>query len=238
MGAPPYSTARSRSSASRTATPTDVVAVEEPLEIRIGGAPGRRDDAHARPRRGAGARLLPLRGAAAGGARGCRTIWPRTRSSVDAPGLRSRRGSRAASTPSSSCGVCGKGALEAVAVEAPRVESELPRAARRSSRRCPTGSARRSRRSTRPAACTRPGSSTRGRAALPARGRRPPQRDGQGDRLGVRRRAAAARATRALRQRPAVVRARAEGGGRRVPDARRGRRAVVARGRARRATAA
>jgi FdhD protein len=39
---------------------------------------------------------------------------------------------------------------------------------------------------------------------------------------------------RALRQRAALVRARAEGGGRRLSRARRGRRAVVARGRARR----
>src|SRR5205814_9143727 len=43
---------------------------------------------------------------------------------VDAPGFDPGRLQRSFYT-SSSCGVCGKGALEAVAVEAPRVESEL-----------------------------------------------------------------------------------------------------------------
>jgi FdhD protein len=43
---------------------------------------------------------------------------------VDAPGFDPARLQRSFYT-SSSCGVCGKGALEAVAVEAPRVESEL-----------------------------------------------------------------------------------------------------------------
>ena len=57
------------------------------------------------------------------------------------------------------------------------------------------------------------------------------------DRLGVRRRPAAARRLDPLRQRPPLVRARAEGGGRRLPDPGRGRRAVEPRGRARAATA-
>src|SRR5207247_2147440 len=43
---------------------------------------------------------------------------------VDAPGFDASRLQRSFYT-SSSCGVCGKGALEAVAVEAPRVESQL-----------------------------------------------------------------------------------------------------------------
>ena len=43
---------------------------------------------------------------------------------VDAPGADLERVQRSFYT-SSSCGVCGKGALEAVAVEAPRVDSEL-----------------------------------------------------------------------------------------------------------------
>ena len=72
------------------------------------------------------------------------------------------------------------------------------------------------------------------RARVRARGRRPPQRDGQGDRARLPRRSAAALRPRPLRQRPALVRARPEGGGRRLPDPRRGRGAVVARGRARR----
>ena len=100
----------------------DVVAVEEPLEIRIGG--GRRgDDAHARPRRGARARLRLSEGLAPRGA-ACRTIWPRTRSRSTRPASTSGGLQRSFYT-TSSCGVCGKGALEAVAVEAPRVDSEL-----------------------------------------------------------------------------------------------------------------
>jgi FdhD protein len=47
---------------------------------------------------------------------------------LDAPGFDPDRLARSFYT-SSSCGVCGKGALEAVAVEAPRVESELRAAA-------------------------------------------------------------------------------------------------------------
>ena len=77
---------------------------------------------------------------------------------VDAPGFDPARLQRSFYT-SSSCGVCGKGALEAVAVEAPRVESELRLALASRRRRCPSGCGRRRRRSRPRAACTRPGSS-------------------------------------------------------------------------------
>ena len=76
------------------------------------------------------------------------------------------------------------------------------------------------------------------RAALRPRGRRAPQRDGQGRRARAARRGAAAARPRALRQRAALVRARPEGRGRRRAGPRRRRRADLARGRAGRATAA
>ena len=77
---------------------------------------------------------------------------------VDAPGADLGRLQRSFYT-SSSCGVCGKGALEAVAVEAPRVESELRVSGRARRVAARTGCARRRRPSRPPAACTRPGSS-------------------------------------------------------------------------------
>jgi len=105
------------------ATERDRVAVEEPLEIRIGGrpvavtmrTPGHDEDLALgfclseglRPR----AARLPDDLAA-------NTV------DVDAPGFDPTRLQRSFYT-SSSCGVCGKGALEAVAVEAPRVDSRL-----------------------------------------------------------------------------------------------------------------
>ena len=101
----------------------DRVAVEEPLEIRIGGQPvavTMRTPGHdeelavgfcisegLRPR----AARLPDDLAA-------NTV------DVDAPGFDPARLQRSFYT-TSSCGVCGKGALEAVAVEAARVESQL-----------------------------------------------------------------------------------------------------------------
>ena len=123
-------------------------------------AAGRGDDANARARRGAGARLLPLGRAAPRGARRCRTTSPRTPSRSTRPASTRARLQRSFYTSSSSCGVCGKGALDAVAVEAPRVESDADRAGRAASPRCPSGCAPRSRPSPRPAACTRPASST------------------------------------------------------------------------------
>jgi FdhD protein len=101
----------------------DRVAVEEPLEIRVNGEPiavTMRTPGHdeelavgfclsegIRPR---AARLPPDLAA--------NTV------EVDAPGFEAEKLRRSFYT-TSSCGVCGKGALEAVAVEAPRIESEL-----------------------------------------------------------------------------------------------------------------
>jgi FdhD protein len=124
MDAPPYS-----------AAPVDVlrlpagaiehdrVAVEEPLEIRIAGkpvavtmrTPGHDDE-------------LALGFCLSEGLQATEARLPDDLAAngveVDAPGFDPARLQRSFYT-SSSCGVCGKGALEAVAVEAPRVESDL-----------------------------------------------------------------------------------------------------------------
>ena len=101
----------------------DRVAVEEPLEIRIGGravavtmrTPGHDEELAlgfclSEGLRPAGARVPDDLAA--------NTV------DVDAPGFDPARLQRSFYT-TSSCGVCGKGALEAVAVDAPRVESQL-----------------------------------------------------------------------------------------------------------------
>jgi len=124
MEAPPYSAAAVdvvRLPEGRTER--DHVAVEEPLEIRIGGAPvavTMRTPGHdeelalgfclSEGLRPEGARLPDDLAA--------NTV------DVDAPGFDPTRLQRSFYT-TSSCGVCGKGALDAVAVEAPRVTSEL-----------------------------------------------------------------------------------------------------------------
>ena len=123
MTALPNSTARVQVTRVPGAVVDDVVAVEEPLEIRIDGEPvavTMRTPGHdeelalgfclsegLRPRR----RALPDDLAA-------NTV------EVDVPGFDPARLQRHFYT-SSSCGVCGKGALEAVAVEAPPVECGL-----------------------------------------------------------------------------------------------------------------
>src|SRR5579884_804791 len=101
----------------------DVVAVEEPLELRIDGTPvavTMRTPGHDEE--------LALGFALSEGLRPTDARLPDdlAANTVDlaAPGFDPGRLQRSFYT-SSSCGVCGKGALEAVAVEAARVESGL-----------------------------------------------------------------------------------------------------------------
>ncbi len=104
-------------------TERDQVAVEEPLEIRIGGTPvavTMRTPGHDEE--------LALGFCLSEGLRPREARLPDDLAAniveVDALDVDLTRLQRSFYT-SSSCGVCGKGALEAVAVEAPRVESEL-----------------------------------------------------------------------------------------------------------------
>jgi FdhD protein len=101
----------------------DVVAVEEPLELRIGGVPvavTMRTPGHDEE--------LALGFAIAEGLSPIRARVPDDFAAntveLEAPDVDLTRLQRHFYT-SSSCGVCGKGALEAVAVEAARVESDL-----------------------------------------------------------------------------------------------------------------
>jgi len=104
-------------------TEQDVVAVEEPLEIRIDGEPvavTMRTPGHDEE--------LALGFCLSEGLRPVAARPPDDLAAntveVEAPAFDRERLRRSFYT-SSSCGVCGKGALEAVAVEAPRVESGL-----------------------------------------------------------------------------------------------------------------
>ena len=99
----------------------DAVAVEEPLEIRIGGEPvavTMRTPGHDEE--------LALGFCLSEGIVPVAARLPADLAAntveVDAPGF-DAAGLRRNFFTSSSCGVCGKGALEAVAVEAPRVEA-------------------------------------------------------------------------------------------------------------------
>ena len=137
----------------------DLLAVEEPLEIRIGGLPvavTMRTPGHDEE--------LALGFCLSEGLRPAEARLPDDLAAnvveVDAPGFDPARLQRSFYT-SSSCGVCGKGALEAVAVDAPRVESTLTVTAELVSSLPDRLRAALSRPSPRPAACTRPGSSTR-----------------------------------------------------------------------------
>jgi FdhD protein len=122
--APPYSAAPVdvlRLPAGRT--DRDAVAVEEPLEIRVNGTPvavTMRTPGHDEE--------LALGFLVSEGIAPIRAALPDDLAAntveVDAQDFDPARLERHFYT-SSSCGVCGKGALEAVAVEAPRVESDL-----------------------------------------------------------------------------------------------------------------
>ncbi len=124
MEAPPYSAASvDVVRLPGGGTEHDRVAVEEPLEIRIGGRPvavTMRTPGHDEE--------LALGFCISEGLRpeGVRVPDDLAANTieVDAAGFDPARLQRSFYT-SSSCGVCGKGALEAVAVESPRVESAL-----------------------------------------------------------------------------------------------------------------
>jgi FdhD protein len=101
----------------------DLVAVEEPLEIRIGGRPvavTMRTPGHDEE--------LALGFCLTEGLQPASARLPDDLAAntvdVDAPGFDPGRLQRSFYT-TSSCGICGKGALEAVAVDAPRAESQL-----------------------------------------------------------------------------------------------------------------
>jgi len=121
--APPHTTARVRVTRLPGGEAGDLVAVEEPLEIRIGGEPvavTMRTPGHDEE--------LALGFALSEGLRPTGAHLPEDLAAntveLEAPGFDPDRLRRHFYT-SSSCGVCGKGALEAVAVEAPRADSEL-----------------------------------------------------------------------------------------------------------------
>jgi FdhD protein len=121
--APPYSTAKVDVVRFPDGEPQDVVAVEEPLEIRIEGepvavtmrTPGHDEElalgfALSEGLHPAGARLPDDLAA--------NTV------ELDAPGFDPSRLARSFYT-TSSCGVCGKGALDAVAVESAHIEGDF-----------------------------------------------------------------------------------------------------------------
>jgi FdhD protein len=122
--APPYSAARVEvARLPEGVRAPDVVAVEEPLEIRIGGEPvavTMRTPGHDEEL----ALGFCLSEGLAPEDASLPDDFAANAVEVRAPSFDPARLRRSFYT-TSSCGVCGKGALEAVAVEAPRVESPL-----------------------------------------------------------------------------------------------------------------
>src|SRR5256714_6100524 len=122
--APPYSAARVEvARLPGGARGLDAVAVEEPLEIRIGGEPvavTMRTPGHDEEL----ALGFCLSEGLAPEDASLPDDFAANAVDVRAPSFDPARLRRSFYT-TSSCGVCGKGALEAVAVEAPRVESRL-----------------------------------------------------------------------------------------------------------------
>jgi FdhD protein len=123
MEAPPYSTQRVEVVRIPDGPTADLVAVEEPLEIRIAGQPvavTMRTPGHDEE--------LALGFALSEGLRPRTARVPSDLAAntieLDAPGFDPSRLARSFYT-SSSCGVCGKGALEAVEVEAARIEGDF-----------------------------------------------------------------------------------------------------------------
>ncbi len=123
MSVPPYSTARVEIVRVPGGVTSDVVAVEEPLEIRIAGIPvavTMRTPGHDEE--------LAVGFALSEGLRPAGASLPDDLAAntveLDAPGFDPGRLARNFYT-TSSCGVCGKGALEAVAVEAPRIAGDF-----------------------------------------------------------------------------------------------------------------
>ena len=123
LEAPPLTTARVTVTRVPGGVAGDVVAVEEPLELRIGGTPmavTMRTPGHDEE---LALGFALTEGLHPVGARVPDDLAANT-IELDAPGSDLGRVQRSFYT-SSSCGVCGKGALEAVSVEAAPVESDL-----------------------------------------------------------------------------------------------------------------
>jgi FdhD protein len=122
--APPYSTTGVRARRLPSGDVTDeLLAVEEPLEIRIGGVPvavTMRTPGHDEE---LALGFCLTEGLQPEAARVPDDLAANT-VEVDAPEFDAERIRRSFYT-SSSCGVCGKGAIEAVQVAAPRIESRL-----------------------------------------------------------------------------------------------------------------